>query len=302
MQPSRRRRPALGLALVALMAGATPPGPAPVDPFEAVDLDFRALYAGGRAATLARLGPLIIVDQDRLILVRDGSRTEANVIPLHYHRLKAVCHVPLSLYVALAPHGDAPIDADRVTNLRTFRNHIQTAAHAVDTAGFTEDQRARSRRLLDMSLTFLDDTLAAGNHDPAALKRLTRATGPLVLAHAADAARAQIDAYHAQVKLWRKQIPADDWFRLRVLVMGRALPRKHNTAVQFFAKLLGTPGESRRLVYAEQLEGEARSVDLLAAHLLDSDLGAAFFDDPERMELDLLGNAAASYLDTLDLD
>jgi len=277
--------------------------PAAADPFEALDLDFRALYARGRAATLDRLGPVIVVERDKLILRHAGRRIEATVIPPLYHRLKAVAHGPLALYVALAPLGDAPLDDDRLGQLRGFRARIEAVADALDGSGFGPEQAARSRTLLQRCAAFLDDLLATGRYDPAALVALTRAMAPLVLAHAADAAKAQIDAYHARVSAWRREVPAADWARLRVVVMGVQMPRRHNTAVQYFAKLLGLPGESRRLVFAEELPGggEAGAEHLLATHQLDADLSSAFFADPERMEIDLLGNAAAAYLDGLDL-
>ena len=121
-----------------------------------------------------------------------------------------------------------------------------------------------------------------------------------MLANAADAARVQIDAYHAQVSAWRRQVPAEEWSRLRVLILGPQMPRKHNVAAQYFAKLMGLPGESQRLVYAEELSGEPQGLNLLATHRLDAELAAAFFGDPARMEIDLLGNAASVYLDGFD--
>ena len=42
--------------------------------FALADLDFRGLYAGGRAATLAKIDPLIVVELDSLILLHDGQR------------------------------------------------------------------------------------------------------------------------------------------------------------------------------------------------------------------------------------
>jgi hypothetical protein len=95
-------------------------------------------------------------------------------------------------------------------------------------------------------------------------------------------------------------MPRDEWSRLHVLVLGPQMPRKHNVAVQYFAKLMGLPRESPRLVYAEELAGEPQGLNLLATHRLDGELSVAFFDDPDRMEIDLLGNAAAVYLDAFD--
>ncbi len=304
---STGRGAALAMAL-AIVAAALParssvqdPQPKPAeDPFERVDLEFRSMYGGGRAATLARLGPVIVVELDSLVLIRDGQRSEVKVVPPVYHRLKAVSHVPLALYVALAPYGEAPIDGPRLDRLRSFRAAITTLDGSLDGAEFDKDQRERARSLLGLSAAFLDGVLERKAYDPGELKALTRASGPVVLANARDAAKAQIDAYHAQMGRWQREIPGEEWARLRVVVMGPQMPRKHNVAVQYFAKLMDLGGESRRLVYAEELGGEPQALNLLATHELDGELSEAFFADRERMEIDLLGNAASVYLDGFD--
>jgi hypothetical protein len=302
------RAPALAVAF-AICAGAPPdrihaqdPKPkAAEDAFEQVDLEFRSMYSGGRAATLARLGPVIVVEFDQLVLIRGGKRTEVKAIPALYHRLKAVSHAPLAIYVALAPHGMTPLDEPRMTQLRSFKGKIAAVEASLDGAGFESDQLERSRSLLRRCGMFLDRVLAQGKYDARELEALTKAAGPIVLANARDAAKAQIDAYHARVGSWRREVPAEEWANLRVLVLGPQMPRKHNVAVQYFAKLLDISGESRRLVYGEELGGEQQGLNLLATHQIDSELSEAFFGDRERMEIDLLGNAASVYLDGFDL-
>jgi hypothetical protein len=275
--------------------------PEPLDAFAEANLDFRSLYAGGRAATLAKVDPLIVVEMDSLILIHDGQRTEVKVLPPLYHRLKAVSHIPLAMYVALAPYGNVRLDEDRLSRLRTFRARLAAVIKALYRSGFNAEQSSRCRSLLERSSAFLERVLSEGQYEPADLRALTRAAGPIVLANASDAARAQIDAYHTQIAAWRRTFPPERWSNLRVLVLGLQMPRKHNVAVQYFAKLLGVPDESRRLVYAEELSGEQQGLNLLATHQLDSELSQAFFDDPDRMEIDLLGNAASVYLDGFDL-
>lgn len=295
--------------MLAVFAGNLPdrlhaqdPQPKPaIDPFEQIDLEFRSMYSGGRAATMSRLGPVIIVELDQLILIRDGKRMAANAIPSLYHRLKSVSHVPLAIYVSLAPYGNTPLDEPRINQLKSFKASIATVEASLDGAGFGKEPLERCRSLLKQCSAFLDEVLRKGKYELADLKALTRTAGPIVLANARDAAQAQIDAYHVQVSKWRHELSAEEWSRLRVLVLGPQMPRKHNVAVQYFAKLMGIPGESRRLVYAEELSGEPQGLNLLATHQLDSELSEAFFGDKDRMEIDLLGNAAAVYLDGLDL-
>src|SRR4051794_38681755 len=144
--------------------------PAVADAFEEADLAFRDLYSRGRAATLARLGPVIVVEGDNLVLLRDGRRTEVGAIPPLYHRLKSVSHIPLALYVALAPFGDAPLDGEQLARLRSFRARVQGVAVSLDRSGFSPEQVTRSRTLLDRCTAFIDRVLADGGYKAADLR------------------------------------------------------------------------------------------------------------------------------------
>ena len=83
----------VGVSVLRASAPQAPPqaSPAPTDAFVAADLDFRSIYAGGRAATLDKIDPLIVVELKPVSSFTAARRTEAKVIPRLYHRLKAVC-------------------------------------------------------------------------------------------------------------------------------------------------------------------------------------------------------------------
>ncbi len=122
---------------------------------------------------------------------------------------------------------------------------------------------------------------------------------PLVMANAAAAARAALDMLDHQVRAWKAELTAQEWDALTIIVVGRQLPRNQNLAVQYFARLLGQPGEGKRLIYAEGLGDEPRSLDLLATYRVDTQIGIDFFNDPSRMTRDLLSDGARDYLPLL---
>jgi phage/plasmid primase-like uncharacterized protein len=74
---------------------------------------------------------------------------------------------------------------------------------------------------------------------------------PLLLANATDAARAQIDGLHAAFEPWRKQLSAEEWARLYVLVLGSKMPRAGNLQFSCFTCAMGQEAIDKRLVYAE---------------------------------------------------
>jgi hypothetical protein len=288
--------------LVLLLATQSAAAPAP-DPLAAANTAARAEYAKARTDLLARTSPVIVVyEGDKVALLRNGSRTERRFVPASDADLKAVGHIPLGVFAALESLGEGPIPADRAAGLARFRASVAAARAALDARGFAPETLARNRRILDASLERLDATIAAGRASRAENAAFARRMGPLVLANVAEAARAQLDGLHATVSAWRREMAAEEWQRLHVVVIGVHMAREGELATQYFLRLLGETGEGGRVVYAEGLWEEQRALDLLGTHVVDGSVGAAFFGSPARMHRDVLGDAARTYLDELAVE
>jgi hypothetical protein len=272
----------------------------PTDPLLALNDASRAAYRRAKEAALVRTGPVIFVEGDNLVLKHGDQRTEARFTPDVYHALKSVSHIPLALDVMLTSvHDGDRVGDDLLDDLRRYRGLIVGAQERVRTLGLAPAQARRQEEIILGSLEFIDSLIKSRICEREARTAFTRRMAPLVMANATESARADLNALHCLVCRWKEQLPAGDWDRLTVIVMGRALPRKNNLAVQYFSRLLGEPGEGRRVVYAESLFDEPKALDLLATRLVDTQVGLDFFDDPTRLHRDLLGDAAREYLDHL---
>jgi len=117
-----------------------------------------------------------------------------------------------------------------------------------------------------------------------------------VLANAADAATAQLDGLHALVQQWRGEMGEAEWQRLYVVILGPRMPRAGNLQFAYFANALGNAAIDQRLFYAEGIFDVKGGLDLLATIITDRELSAAVFDDPLRMDRDLLADGAAAHL------
>jgi len=297
-----------GKAAVALMILAGVPiaegrtDPPVTDPLLTINKQFRKTYSESRAAKLASSGTVIIVEGEKLVLLHGKEREEAEIDLTKYHQLKAMAHVPLTVYLLLEANDAGMISEERLAELRRLRELIPAVRGTLAERGFSAEQLERQRNLLAASLAAVEDALQRQRCSEKERTAFSRKTAPALLANVADAARVQIDGYHAQVSTWRRKRSAAEWGKLRVIVMGSQMPRKDNLAVQYFAHLLGEAGEGRRIIYAEALFDEKRALNLFGTHLLDRDIAVSFFDDPARMNRDLLGDAAAEYLRTLKID
>jgi hypothetical protein len=277
------------LALLLLQAAPIP------KPLTDLNDAFRRAYAEAKKRMLTDVGPVIVAGGDTAVLLIDGKRTEANVsVPL-YDALKVIAHIPLAIDVALTP-GDGAIDADRVKALESLRALIPPARASLPALRLSAPLLARQETIVSESLTFLDGVLTRRQFRRDQLDAFLHRVVPPVMANVADATRADLDTLHRQVSIWRREMGPAAWDRLHVVIVGPHMPRDGSVTMQYFSRLLHEPVEGRRIIYAEGLWEEPRSMDLLATHMLDGTVGERFFGDPMRMHRDLLADAGRDYL------
>jgi hypothetical protein len=270
------------------------------DPLITLNDASRIAYRLAKDAALARTGPVIFVEGDDLVLKRGAERSKVRFIPDIYHVMKAISHVALAIDVTLAAHADDhPLGDDVLKDLREYRGLLPPVVERLATSGLDGEDREREKTILAECAAFLDSVIERRAGSQADRMAFARRMWPLITTNAGSAARAALDSLHRQVSLWKGRLSPEEWNRLTVVVMGAQMPRKGNLAVQYFSRLLGEPGEGRRIVYAEALFDEPRALDLLATRLVDTQVGIDFFNDPLRMHRDLLSDAAGEYLPIL---
>ena len=269
--PGRAARVLGGLVALTLVIGmrfpAVPQVPDPTgkavqtaDPLLNLNNASRIFYTLAKQQTLAKSGPVMIVVGDDLVLRKGEKRTQAKVIPEIYHTLKTFDHIPLALNIALTAHaGETPLGEDFLNELRDYRGLFPAAGERIDRVGLDAEQRARQKTIIAACAQLVDSVLDKRQCLPAERMAFTRKMTPLLMANTSAAARAALDSLHHQVSEWKGQLTPQDWSDLTVLVIGPQLPRKDNLAVQYFARLLGQPGEGKRLIYAEGLGDEPRA-------------------------------------------
>jgi hypothetical protein len=260
----------------------------------------RQMYADARKVELSTIPVVIIVSGDDLVLRKNGIRTAVTVIPVEYHALKSVAHTTLALFTHLSSEPGKPLGEERLKSLKEYEVLMTNAVPAVEKYGFDPDTLARQKRILGRAREFTAKVAQDGKVSADDLAQFCRSSRPDVLANSADAAKAQLLAMHKQVMAWKKEMTADEWSTLTVVVSGNQTPRVENLSVQYFSRLLGgTGGEGRRIVYAESLWDEEKALNLLGTLRLDGKLSVAVFGDPYRMYRDLLADVARTAIDDI---
>ncbi|MCE9565059.1 MAG: hypothetical protein K8U57_23760 [Planctomycetes bacterium] len=270
------------------------------DELATLNVASRKMYSGGRTLELSTIPVIIIVSGDDLVLRKNGKRTVATVVPPEYHSLKCIAHSTLALCTHLIFEPGRPLNEDRMKTLKEYHAQMTAAVPAVEKCGFDADTLARQKRILARALEFTAKVIEAGKVSGDDLAKFCRTSRADVLANAAGAAKAQLVSMHKQVMEWKKDMTAEEWALLTVVIPGVQTARPENAAVQYFARLFGEAvGESRRVVYAESLWDEEKAINLLGTIRLDGKLSVAVFGDPFRMYRDLLADVARTAIDDI---
>lgn len=276
--------------------------PKETDPLVTVNNAFRAEYSRARAQALSKIGPLILIEGTNAVLVHNGTRTEAEILPPIYQALKAVAHIPFAVFLMFDQSDFQPLSDARISELRDYRKLILDARETLSTRGFSDAQLQRQQKIIGESLAFLDGAIKTRQVAREQLDDFARKMSPFLLANVDEATKAELDALHSHVMEWRHKLSQDEWQKLHVLIMSAHMPRDREVTVQYFERALNEPFEGRRIVYAEGLYEEPKAMDLLGTHVVDGSAGEAFFGDFMRMHRDLLSDAATAYIKTLNFD
>ena len=142
---------------------------------------------------------------------------------------------------------------------------------------YDAEDTPRQQAVLEGCKQFVNEVLRSGRVSRSELIRFIRQNVGHAQENPDRATAYRIDNYHAQATAWRTELGPEKWAALRVVIPGSSMARRHSLTTQYFAKLLGEPGESDRIVYAESLFDEQKALERLGTHLFDMQIGEDFF-------------------------
>lgn len=264
--------------------------------------DFIKAHAAARKINLASGGPIILLRDGKLVLVRNNTETTSEMILPRYDTLKVFAHMPVAIYLMLGPPGAGKLDAQRLQQLNEYRTRIDRVEKKIDQIGLTGESLERQKQFLASSKQFLEKVIQQQQFSTEELHTFTRSTLPMIKANLAGAAASQLDAMHEQVMAWKKEMTPEEWRKLRVSVKGAVLARDDNLAMQYFERLLHIKGNGMRLIYMERYVPPTPMLTLLATRSVDRGISIAFFDNPDRMFRDVLADAAAAHIKKMKFD
>lgn len=121
--------------------------------------DFIKAHAAARKLDLASGGPIILLKDGKLVLIRNGKETTSEVLLSRYDTAKVFAHMPVAIYLMLGPPGAGALDTQRLQQLAEYHSQIDRVEKQLDHIGLEGEQLKRQKQLLAGSKQFLENVI-----------------------------------------------------------------------------------------------------------------------------------------------
>lgn len=267
------------------------------DKIDALDAQFRQMYATSRQTLLDQSGPIILATGPSIELFQNGKVTRSVTYqPLIFDVLKTSDHIVLAIFADIVANP-SQLNAMQKDQLKTLRDRVVDAEPQILACSMSDETRDKQKRMIATSLAFIDKVLAAGSSNPAELKAFLMECLPTVDSNIKEATYAELDALHNAVTSLRSALTSEEWQKTHVVLSTVHMARDQQMLMQYFSRLLDEPKEGGRIIVIEGQDDQKTAMNLLGTHILDKQIGLFFFGDAWRMHRDLLSSATNEWLD-----
>jgi len=250
--------------------------------------------------------PSVLVWGHSLFLITSRRRETVDIVPPIYEELKFISHIPLSLFLLVVPVVypfrktqpllEVSLNNEVISQVKAYAAILEDIPKVLHQQ-FTGETLAHQKEIINLCLKFIE--LVTKKQKTISFDELlsfTKSTTPYLQNNIKTGTRALLDCMHTRMMMWKETLTDFEWNNMRVVVAGGPMARKMELHMQYFAKLLNTDMESKRVMYAEHASNMNDLVLLLGIHTTDFSIGDAFFGNEEFMHHDIQASDCQEYL------
>jgi hypothetical protein len=254
---------------------------------------FHDAYHGARDGVRDQV-PILVVLPSELALHHQNQRQVVAYSRPSFTSAKSVAHIAVALFALTCAESNPEHDRAAIARLS---EHI---AAALDVTQRSESElRAELNALLERCLAFARAAREGAASEPVRAEFASDA-GPRILRITELATCEQIASLHEAVEAIFRKLSTREQAELQVVVVGDHQARTRSLGMQYFKRRFHE-GErtDQRVTYGENIEDEQEAIALVATRRLDQRIALAFFGDAQRLQRDVLGDAAKQCLDQM---
>lgn len=248
--------------------------------------------------------PTIVISNNKIVTHWRGQRDEQVALPPIYHKLKSIAHqVVTTFLLAKRLLGKELSGLERAALLERHAA-LESSLFELNEPQYEDVRSPETKMLIEASLEFVYHSLRNGSISRELLSEWTRTVGPVLTHITRQPAKAQLSILHEHVSRLREKMSVDEWADLHVVISGSRQARAGDVSCQYFSTLFGEElgvGASKedKILFVEGVQDEEQLLKTLARHILDGEIGEAFFGSRFRLQRDILADSAAEHIDQL---
>lgn len=236
--------------------------------------------------------PVIIRIDDRLILLLGSRRHEVEVTGEHYHELKSVCHLALTVYL------EAMSQTEPAQVKHWARQWTRNLAAAV-----AENESSLVAEAAGLCAELCCSIRASdGVVSHRAIRKFAKGLRPVFDESVRRASQGEVQALFDAMNELTAPFSECQLRALHCVVCAGHQPRYKQVTKLFFRRWLAQFASAasdleHRVLYAEGRESVAEALELVAIRRANATLADVFLHSPLSLDEDLLGDAARLALD-----
>ncbi|MEO6602385.1 MAG: hypothetical protein ABIQ16_21065 [Polyangiaceae bacterium] len=262
------------------------------DPLDVANQLFHDGYSAARDEVREQV-PILVLLPSELVLHRHSERHGVSYSRPRFAQAKSAAHIAVALFAITCTQ-----EGQSGAGVAQLIGHIAAALNAPRPS----DEVPIDTEIRDLLSCCLNFANAAHERRASEQARAAFASdaGPRVLRITELATCEQIAGLHAAVDALLSLLSAGDRAKLQVVVVGDHQARARSLGMQYFKRRFQEePGADERITYGENITDEAEAIALVATRRLDKRIAKAFFGDENRLQRDVLGDAAKRCLDSM---
>lgn len=268
--------------------------------------DFHQAYASRVEDILQKTGapggiPVILNLGGRFIFKHNGQSESMDVSSTRFHTIKAFSHAFFATDLILQHLNDGALPIDRKEKLAVLQQHLRKAVAEINQLDLSDKEKTLVSNLAEHNLSYIHHLLKNNQFSAQANQAFFSENNKELEKIIKAAAKIELTLMDQTVNRWLDTLTVDECAKLGVVVATAHQARADELSLQYFSRKFGYQygqgaQHEKDFVVLEGKFDEASALQLLARHYLDREAATTIFDDPERLQSDVLGPAAHDIL------
>ncbi len=235
--------------------------------------------------------PVILDLGGKLVLKYNGQTQIINITPDPYSQLKAFAHGIFSVFLILSTQKPGEIYKTSQEDLKVIVRNMEESQQSLTT--LAPDVIHDINSLVQETKSFVFKSLADNGWREDELKKYYARINGYLKKIIKYSANIELTALDKAVNLWLAGISKEEHANIAILVATAHQARAKSITIQYFAKKFhkvmceGALCEDGLVVMEDKFD-ENSALELLARHYLDKQAGEVIFNNPKRLQFDVL--------------